>query len=262
MVEVVNRVDDYVRLRCFSAYCSVTVAMVLGLLGVTSTVYAQTNCTTGTAVSSSASNPGLVADCQTLLAVREQLAGTATLNWNADVAISSWDGVTTDGTPSRVTQLNLYDNELSGSIPRALGNLSNLTRLSLSHNDLTGSIPSELGSLSNLNYLYLSHLQKSGVGVGWQTLVCIFRGESNRQVAFQRRVRRQAVCHSAPWLESEYDAACRCDAKDGPVPVPAGRARIAGDRWQESGRFQFSRRSNWSTVSASTPNIRWHSTLA
>ena len=107
----------------------------------------------------------------------------------------------------------------------------------------------------------VSHLQKSGVGVGWQTLVCIFRGESNRQVAFQRRVRRQAVCHSAPWLESEYDAACRCDAKDGPVPVPAGRARIAGDRWQESGRFQFSRRSNWSTVSASTPNIRWHSTL-
>ena len=43
---------------------------------------------------------------------------------------------------------------------------------------------------------------------------------------------------------------------------PAGEQ--LGDRWYvtatKSG-FQFTKRSNWSTVNARTPNIRWHSTL-
>ena len=50
-------------------------------------------------------------------------------------------------------------------------------------------------------------------------------------------------------------------AVDAPVS-PAGEQ--LGDWWYvtatKSG-FQFTKRSNWSTVNARTPNIRWHSTL-
>ena len=51
--------------------------------------------------------------------------------------------------------LFLYDNKLSGTVPRELGNLSNLELLFLYRNELSGSIPRELGSLSNLQRLNL-----------------------------------------------------------------------------------------------------------
>ena len=54
-----------------------------------------------------ASNPGLVSDCEALLASRDTLAGTATLNWSADTPIADWDGITLEGTPQRVTKLSL-----------------------------------------------------------------------------------------------------------------------------------------------------------
>ncbi len=46
---------------------------------------------------------------------------------------------------------NQYENQLTGTIPTALGKLSELTILSLSKNQLTGTIPPELGNLSNLS---------------------------------------------------------------------------------------------------------------
>ena len=62
----------------------------------------------------------------------------------------------------RVAELNLYNNQLSGKIPRELGNLSNLTNLYLVNNQLTGPIPEELGNLSNLRELLLHINQMSG----------------------------------------------------------------------------------------------------
>ena len=43
-------------------------------------------------------NPGLVADCETLLAARDTLKGSGTLNWSADTPIANWDGITVGGT--------------------------------------------------------------------------------------------------------------------------------------------------------------------
>jgi len=54
-----------------------------------------------------------------------------------------------------VTELDLGSNQLTGSIPLQLGNLTNLSYLSLRENQLTGSIPPELGDLINLSYLSL-----------------------------------------------------------------------------------------------------------
>ena len=111
----------------------------------------------GLAVPDQANNPGLMRDCMTLLAAKDTLRGTATLNWSVDTAIGSWDGITAGGTPSRVTKVESWPSEsLTGTIPAELGILSALTHLDLSSNSLTGEIPRELGGLSNLEELRLS----------------------------------------------------------------------------------------------------------
>ena len=113
-------------------------------------------CANGTAVPNPGDNRALVQDCGTLLELKDTLVGTATLNWSASTALASWDGVTTGGTPSRVTRLRLANKSLSGSIPAALGTLYALTHLDLSSNSLTGAVPAELGVLENLVELKLA----------------------------------------------------------------------------------------------------------
>ena len=114
------------------------------------------------AVPSASSNPGLVSDCEALLAARETLAGTGTLNWSGSTAIGSWDGVILGGSPLRVTKLVLRDSQLAGTIPLELGSLVNLVELDLGDNRLTGPIPSALASLTNLEILSLTRNQLSG----------------------------------------------------------------------------------------------------
>ncbi len=113
-------------------------------------------CSGGTAVTNPGANPGLVSDCEVLLAAKDTLRGTATLNWSLDTAITSWDGVTVGGTPKRVTELDLSSRSLTGSIPSSIGSLVELTHLNLSNNTLTGEIPEEIGQLSDLVELRLS----------------------------------------------------------------------------------------------------------
>ena len=60
------------------------------------------------------------------------------------------------------TYLNLFNNQLTGSIPSEIGNLTNLTFLYLTNTQLTGSIPSEIGNLTNMEYLYLYNNQLTG----------------------------------------------------------------------------------------------------
>ncbi|MCY4623857.1 MAG: hypothetical protein OXC99_02465 [Chloroflexi bacterium] len=111
------------------------------------------------AVPDQANNPSLMLDCIALLAAKDGLRGTGTLNWSVDVAIGSWDRVTTAGTPSRVTKLLMSNKGLNGSIPVELGRLSGLQELKLSGNALTGCIPIALkdvptNDLASLNLLY------------------------------------------------------------------------------------------------------------
>ena len=107
---------------------------------------------------------------------------TADTNWKTSVPLGNWYGVTTDSS-GRVTELELPENGLSGSIPAELGSLANLRRLSLYSNDLTGPIPRALGRLENLRALYLSgneltggipvelgRLDLLGLGLSWNDL--------------------------------------------------------------------------------------------
>ena len=122
-----------------------------------------TTCSTAGAVSDAANNPGLVSDCDTLLAARDTLAGTATLNWSVSTPIDQWEGVTVvRDSPPRVTELILPEKGLTGEIPAELGGLSNLEELILIENHLTGRIPTELGGLANLILLNLYGNQLSG----------------------------------------------------------------------------------------------------
>ncbi len=75
-------------------------------------------------------------------------------NWLSDRPLDEWHGVTTNS-DGRVAALNLWENQLTGPIPAALGNLTNLEYLVLGFNELTGPIPARLGNLSNLESLDL-----------------------------------------------------------------------------------------------------------
>ena len=124
-------------------------------------------CSAGVAVANAANNPGLVSDCDALLAARDALAGSATLNWSGSASITTWDGVTVAGSLRRVTELVLRDSQLTGTIPAELGGLTNLENLSLTRNRLTGTIPPELGGLTNLGILALGGNQLTGPIPSW-----------------------------------------------------------------------------------------------
>ncbi|MCP5052314.1 MAG: hypothetical protein GY940_34420, partial [bacterium] len=71
-----------------------------------------------------------------------------------------WFGITIlDG---HVARINLGSNNLNGSIPAELGNLSNLEELDLTWNQLSGGIPPELANPGNLKTLDLSGNPLSG----------------------------------------------------------------------------------------------------
>ena len=143
-----------------------TTAITISLLTNGSTVLGvptlAPDCTGGIAVPDAADNPGLVSDCETLLAVGDALAGTATLNWSSDIPINQWEGVTIGGAQYRTVAVHLAQRQLTGTIPPELGSLRTLERLNLSENQLTGTIPPELGNLPILERLNLFRNQLTG----------------------------------------------------------------------------------------------------
>ena len=72
--------------------------------------------------------PGLLADREYLLALRDPLAGTGALNWSAGTAVSQWEGVTAEGSPPRVTELRLSGLGLSGEMWGLVGRPHRATR--------------------------------------------------------------------------------------------------------------------------------------
>ena len=83
-------------------------------------------------------------------------------NWGSIAPLRDWYGILTDF-DGHVTQLTLFSNNLSGTLPLALGNLTNLQALRLAGNQLlNGPVPAELGNLTNLSTLHLHNNQLSG----------------------------------------------------------------------------------------------------
>ena len=108
-------------------------------------------------------NIDLASDCEALLDARDVLVGLGgPLNWSASTPIAQWDGVTVDGTPMRVTTLDLRKMRLKGMISSHLSRVTALRELYLQDNHLTGPMPSELGSMTALTHLYADNNDLSG----------------------------------------------------------------------------------------------------
>ena len=72
--------------------------------------------------------------------------------WLSDAPLEDWLGVGVDD-DGNVTKLELYRNNLVGSIPPELRELASLSHLQLASNHLSGPIPPALAELSNLSLL-------------------------------------------------------------------------------------------------------------
>ncbi len=133
---------------------------VLGLRSVSAGGHGEaadaTACGAGAAVVEPKANPGLVRDCETLLGLRDALAGAAELDWHPDRPLAAWEGVVLGGAPQRVVEVNLPERDLSGEIPPELRGLTHLRVLNLGANRLIGEIPASLGQLWFLRELDLS----------------------------------------------------------------------------------------------------------
>jgi hypothetical protein len=102
-------------------------------------------------------------DCAALTALYTATKGSGWVTktgWLTNNTPCSWHGVTCSA--RRVTQLNLFENNLAGPIPAQIGNLTALTSLRLGRNQLTGAIPAQIGNLVNLEVLYLPRNRLTG----------------------------------------------------------------------------------------------------
>lgn len=102
-------------------------------------------------------------ECNALLQLHAGMGGanwTKNTNWLATNQPCDWYGVTC--TNDRVTALGFKENNLQGSIPSAIGQLTYLERIGFHFNNLQGTIPSSLYTLSNLTIIRLDHNQLSG----------------------------------------------------------------------------------------------------
>ena len=81
--------------------------------------------------------------------------------WLGNGPLSDWYGVGTDSL-GRVITLNLPSNNLTGEIPREIGELSRLRWLNLDNNWLIGPIPSSIGRLGHLILLSLRNNHLTG----------------------------------------------------------------------------------------------------
>ncbi|KAG5512655.1 hypothetical protein RHGRI_038941 [Rhododendron griersonianum] len=83
-------------------------------------------------------------------------------SWNDSIQFCNWVGVECNPTNGRVMVFNLESQNLSGSIPPSIGNLTFLTGFNLKHNNFQGEIPQEIGRLIRLQHLNLSFNSFSG----------------------------------------------------------------------------------------------------
>lgn len=95
----------------------------------------------------------LASDSLALVALYNSTNGsgwTNRANWLSG-PVPGWFGITVTG--NRVTRIELFNNQLNGSLPGQIGNLTSLRELWINSNLLSGPIPPQIGTLSSLESL-------------------------------------------------------------------------------------------------------------
>ena len=102
--------------------------------------------------------PTINLDYNSLIALYNSTNGdtwTTNTNWlDNSKPLNTWHGVVLNN--NRVVELNLGNNNLTGSLPTEIGNFSELESLQLYSNQISGVIPPEIGNLTSLTQLDLS----------------------------------------------------------------------------------------------------------
>ena len=91
-------------------------------------------------------------------------------NWLSEQPVDEWYGIDAHG--GHVNFINLDENNLYGTIPSEINDLTDLFMLALNNNNLSGDIPYYIGSyLSKLTYFGLSGNQLKGISpsIVWMT---------------------------------------------------------------------------------------------
>jgi len=116
------------------------------------------------AASASAAIP--TSEREALLAIYNATNGpgwTQKTNWGgAPGSECTWHGVNCDETQSNVLDLELYDNNLDGTLPAAIGSFPKLRSMQLYQNNLRGTMPPEIGNLAELQLLILQNNHFTG----------------------------------------------------------------------------------------------------
>ncbi|APY09144.1 hypothetical protein BWZ20_12895 [Winogradskyella sp. J14-2] len=89
---------------------------------------------------------------------------TNNTNWNTTNPVSTWHGITTNniGGTEHVTQINLGQNNLTGTLPTSIEDFTHLNSLQLNTNNISGTIPVGIANLQELNVLLLAVNNFSG----------------------------------------------------------------------------------------------------
>ena len=99
--------------------------------------------------------------------------GNATENWEYVIFSDSTDELSREARSRLLNQIDIWEdliidstlseNELEGTIPQEISNLTSLIELDLSKNNLSGELTNQIGALINLNKLFLDDNQLSGL---------------------------------------------------------------------------------------------------
>jgi len=81
-------------------------------------------------------------------------------SWKLNQPVSEWQGITLEN--DKVTGITLLFNNVEGTIPSSIENLTNLETLELSFNKINGELPTTIGNLKNLEILALNGNNVSG----------------------------------------------------------------------------------------------------
>ncbi len=102
-------------------------------------------------------------ECEALEALYNATNGPAWTNdsgWLSAIDPCTWAGISC--TAGRVTTINLGSNNLVGSLPTQIGDLTGLISINLTDNRLTGNIPPQIGNLTSLQTLSMAFNQLTG----------------------------------------------------------------------------------------------------